>query len=111
MPADGTTQSPTSFATEALLNDNRPTLRPGERLVAGKPYVYDADALGAHIADERIAAAPADLTTLTDSEVSTLWGAWLNADRRRRREVEDFGRRICTERHNRPMSAAERGVA
>lgn len=72
-----------------------PALRPGERLVAGKPYTFDQDAVNAFEADLAIASAPADLAALSPAEISRLRCAWQNADRRRPREVEAFGRRIC----------------
>ncbi|MES2724886.1 MAG: hypothetical protein V4656_17175 [Pseudomonadota bacterium] len=78
-----------------------PVLRPGERLVAGKPYVFNEDLLNAHLADKALAAIPADLTTVTDDALTGLFYQWLNADARRRPEVEAVGRPICDERARR----------
>lgn len=48
------------------------TLRPGERLVAGKPYIFDHAALNLHLAREAIASAPANLSALGDDELRGL---------------------------------------
>lgn len=87
-------------------------LRPGERLLHGAVYVFDHDLLNAHLADEAVALAPADLTALSDADVSALWLSWLNCDRRRRRDeaVRAFGQRICAERASRPLASAERAA-
>lgn len=89
---------PAAFTFANALEVLAPALRPGERLVNGRPYTFDLDAVNAYEADRAIAAAPADLASLSAAEVSTLWSAWLNADRRRRADVDAFGRRICAER-------------
>lgn len=87
-------------------------LRPGERLLAGKPYVFDQDALNAHLADLDVENAPADLSILADDEITGLFYSYLN--RRTRKPFDavtiDLGERVCRERHARPMSAAERGM-
>jgi hypothetical protein len=49
-----------------------PALRPGERLVAGKPYVFDQAALNDHLAREAVADAPADLTAMAAVELNSL---------------------------------------
>lgn len=87
----------------ATSTDTAPTLRPGERLLAGRPYVFNFDLLNAYLADEAVAAAPADLSNLTDEEVSALWGAWMNAARRRLGDarVDEVGRLVCAEKDRR----------
>ena len=54
-----------------------PTCRPGERLVAGKVSVFNANLLNLHVAHEVVLAAPADLTRLTYAEVDALANAAL----------------------------------
>lgn len=46
--------------------------RPGERIVAGKPYVFDAELLNNHLAEQAVADAPADLSSLDDSALASL---------------------------------------
>jgi len=94
----------------ATTNQPRP-LRPGERLVAGRVLVFNQDLLNAFIADEHIESAPSDLSGWTDEEVSELWGAWLNADRRRPFDprVQEVGEIVCAEKDARDsMSSAYR---
>lgn len=84
--------------------------RPGERMVAGQPYVFSLDLLNAYLADRAIAEAPADLSQLTWDHLSSLFGAYLN---RRSRFPNDeaaqlFGQRVCAERTRRPEYAAFR---
>ena len=55
----------TTTTTEAIL-------RPGERLVAGRPYIYDQDRLNLHLAREAVAAAPANLRKLGDTALRAL---------------------------------------
>ncbi len=91
-----------------------PKLRPGERLVAGRPYVFDADLLRAYEADLQVESAPEDLSTFTDTEVSELWGAWLNRDRRKPFDAltKAVGERVCAERAaRRSLSGAYTGRA
>jgi len=47
--------------------------RPGERMVAGRPYVFNAGLLGLHLANEAVQSAPEDLSGLTYDEVFGLW--------------------------------------
>lgn len=60
----------------ATLLDTRehlaPGYRPGERMVAGKPYVFNAGSLGLYLANEAVLTAPADLTRLSYDDVSAL---------------------------------------
>ena len=49
-----------------------PGSRPGERMLDGKPYVFNADLLKRYLHEERIATAPADLTTLSDTDLMSL---------------------------------------
>lgn len=49
-----------------------PTCRPGERLIAGRVTVFNADLLNDHLAREAIAGAPADLSALTGEQLTKL---------------------------------------
>jgi hypothetical protein len=53
--------------------DSATTLRPGERLVAGRPYVYDWEALADWLAIEAKLDAPDDLAVLTDEALTALF--------------------------------------
>lgn len=75
-----------------------PTCRPGERLIAGRPSIFNMGLLNAHLADEALSEAPADLSGLSDDDLTGLFYNWLNADARRRAEVREIGARICDER-------------
>lgn len=100
--------SPTSFSLEdAAEIALAPGYRPGERMLHGAPYVYDMGLLNAHLADIRIAIAPADLSGLDWAELGDLHAAWLSADRRRPfdPDLREFGRRVCDERAGRPEHA------
>lgn len=57
-----------------------PACRPGERVVAGRIYTFDQDALNLHLAREREAAAPEDLSELGDDELASLYFAALRID-------------------------------
>lgn len=83
-------------------------LRPGERLIAGKVSVFNQDLLNAHIADQHVESAPADLSRWTDDEVSVLWGAWMNAERRRPFDprVSEVGEIVCAEKDARDSMAS-----
>lgn len=82
----------------------RTPLRPGERLVAGKPYIFDLNALNAYEADQALANMPADLSGLTDEAITGLYYAWLNVHGRTPRDaaVNAAGAAICAERETRP---------
>lgn len=47
-------------------------VRPGERLLNGAPYVFNADLLGLHEAHDRVVAAPALLDGLTYDQLGVL---------------------------------------
>jgi hypothetical protein len=47
-------------------------LRPGERLVAGRPSIFDLGMLNEHLAREAVANAPADVSVLTNDELDAL---------------------------------------
>ena len=91
--------------------ETAPSIRPGERLIAGKPYVFSQTLLNAHLADEALAAATDDLSGLSDDDLTGLFYQWLNADARRLGEPSEIGKRICNERARRAsaplMIAAE----
>lgn len=97
--------------SNAYPSQTTPTLRPGERLVAGKVCVFNSDLLNAYVADQRVDGAPADLSGLSDKEVSELWGAWMSAARRRPHDprVGAVGCIVCAEKDARDsMSLAFR---
>jgi len=50
----------------------QPGRRPGERMLDGKPYVFNADSLNRWLAEEAVATAPADLARLTGPELHAL---------------------------------------
>ena len=99
----------------ATLLDTRehlaPGYRPGERMVAGKPYVFNADLLNLHLAHEDVLSAPLDLRSLSyDALVGLMFKAGLvntAADGRLpyrldREASEALFRRVCDERATRP---------
>jgi hypothetical protein len=49
-----------------------PGCRPGERLVDGRPYVFNADSLNRWLAEEAVATAPVDLSVLTGPQLASL---------------------------------------
>jgi hypothetical protein len=49
-----------------------PFLRPGERLVAGRPYIFDQGLLNDYVACMAKVDAPADLSGLTDEQMTCL---------------------------------------
>lgn len=57
------------MATSAPSN---PLCRPGERLVAGKPSIFDLRLLNEHCAREAVLSAPHDLSGLSFDELSAL---------------------------------------
>ena len=75
-----------------------PDCRPGERMLAGKPYVYDADLLLSFKARELVNGAPADLSGLTDAELDALNSAgmrrWFDTQHA---EAGDFRGRVFAE--------------
>lgn len=77
---------------------------PGQRMLHGAPYTFDQAVLNAHLADQQLAACPADLTALSWNDLTGLFYAYLNADTRRRwdGEVQRLGKLICEERASRP---------
>lgn len=97
-------------------SDTTPTAsicRPGERLIAGKVSVFNSDLLNAHLADLAVEAAPATLSDLSDAEVSKLWGAWMNRQRRMPLDAltVTVGDLVCNERAARPsLSGAYTGA-
>jgi hypothetical protein len=81
-----------------------PGYRPGERMLDGKPYVFNADLLKRHLQQERIETAPADLGQLTSTQLllidyacTALW-----------RDVEcaELHRRVIAERSRRGLNTA-----
>ena len=88
-----------------------PGHRPGERIVAGRPYISDLNLLNAYEADRAIEAAPADLTALSWNELTELFYAWLNRSGRRRYDglTDEFGRKLGAERARRPEYQASFG--
>jgi hypothetical protein len=53
--------------------DSAPSLRPGERLVAGRAYVYDLEALADWLAIEAKLDAQDDLAPITDDGLTALF--------------------------------------
>lgn len=103
----------------ALTQPATAQLRPGERMVAGLPYVFDANLLRLHLAIEAVQASTSRPTsTLSDAEVSSLWGKWLIVDGAKRQDllalpaqpnwtvINAFGTAICDERARRPALSA-----
>ncbi len=88
-----------------------PKMLPGTRMLAGRPYVFNETLLNAHLADVALEAAPADLSGLSDDDLTGLFYQWLNADARRRGEVAGIGKRICDERAARKVGAERMAVA
>jgi hypothetical protein len=89
--------------------DLLPGFRPGERMLHGKPYVFNQDLLNAHLADQRVARGlPADLSGLSESELTEAFYAYIDASYRRRHDhdVVQFGRAVCGERARREQKAA-----
>jgi len=91
-----------------------PGYRPGERMLHGRPYVFNQDLLNAYLADCTVAdGVPANLAALTYGELTALVGAYLSAWSRRARdpEVQAFGAAVCGERATRPEHVAVYGKA
>jgi hypothetical protein len=77
------------------------TLRPGERLVRGKPYIYDLDVLNDWLAVCAKRDAPDDLSTLSDSALADAYAKAIRlAAMSENRDIE-LGVRIETERRRR----------
>lgn len=80
----------------------QPGFRPGERMLHGQPYIFNADLLGSYLAEQAIAGAPEDLTGLSYEEINSLVTAYLRLARgQRRAELLAFGDRVCAERASR----------
>lgn len=78
------------------------TLRPGERLLAGKPYVYDQTLLNEHLAAERLASVPADLSALSFDDLSGLLYDCGLVRRRHDPAHRELAGRVAAERATRP---------
>lgn len=69
----GATPVPLSSPNPAVCWERHdPGQRPGERLINGRPYVFDLDALNGYLAQEAVDAAPQDLGALTGPELTSL---------------------------------------
>lgn len=80
--------------------------RPGERMLHGRPYVFDLDRLNAHIADEALQAfadAGEAAATLSDDDLTGLFYQWQNRQARLPfdRLTIRVGATICGERARR----------
>lgn len=81
-------------------------------MVAGKPYIFDLTLVAAYEADLLVESAPSNLARFTDEEVSALWGAWMNRQRRLPFDplTDEVGKLVCAEREARPsLSGAYTG--
>ena len=85
-------------------------LRPGERLVAGRPYVYDQDALADWLAVEAKRDAPDDLATLASEELDSLFHKALRLAALSGHRDMDLLVRVETERARRRARALERAA-
>jgi len=93
------------------MSDPRP-LRPGERrLKDGSITIFDFALLNAHVADERLAAMPSDLSTVSYAELCDLNAKWLNRQHRLPHDADTlrWGKLICDERAKRPEHARAYG--
>jgi hypothetical protein len=107
MPTTATAPSPTSFSIEdAAAICVTPYLRPGERMLHGRVYVYDQDALNAYRADEAVTEfmdTGGDAGRLSDDALTTLFYLCLN--RQARLPMDRMVRlamvRVCGERGRR----------
>lgn len=59
-------------AAEPFAPGLAPGYRPGERMLAGKPYVFNGDRLAIYLAFEGIRSAPADLTRISEAALRQL---------------------------------------
>lgn len=58
---------------DAVLWERRaPGQRPGERMLNGKPYVFNADSLNRYLAEDAVATALADLTSMSVGELASM---------------------------------------
>lgn len=76
-----------------------PALRPGERMLAGRPYIFDQNALNAFLAVEALRNAPADLTKLSDEDLQGLFYASVA---KVPVDLIATAKRVCDEWHSRP---------
>lgn len=84
----------------------RPDCVPGERTLDGRPWIYDLDLRLAYLAREAVAAAPADLSALSDDQLTGLKYAALRRDadaRRRDPAAADLLGRVLEERRRRDL--------
>lgn len=89
-----------------------PGYRPGERMLAGEPYVFNHDLLLAHFSAQRIArGVPTDLSSLSYDALLDLVATYLNASRDHScdDDVIAFGAAVCAERGRRPEHQAAYG--
>jgi len=81
---------------------------PGQRMINGKPYTYDLGLLNSHRADMLIAAAPADLSTLSYDDLTGLKYALADRNERQAKvlggwpEPDAFAKRLWAEIPTRP---------
>ncbi len=84
---------------------------PGVRYVAGRPYIYDQDALNDHLAVCAKRDAPADLGGLDDEALTGLFYSALRIDSLSGGRDVELLRRCEAERGRRGMLAAFEGEA
>lgn len=60
------------MAKRAMWERREPGHRPGERMLDGRPYVFNADSLNSYLAEEAVMTAPTDLTGLCKGELAVL---------------------------------------
>lgn len=80
---------------------------PGTRLVAGKPYIFDLDAMRDWNALAAKMDAPADLAALSDHELTSLFYRALRIDGLSSGLDPDLMRRVAAERCVRGLNSAE----
>ena len=61
----------------------------------GRPYTFSQDALNLHLAGERVALAPADLTLLSDEALSSLRFAAIRLDAAAKGQDEAMVNLMC----------------
>jgi hypothetical protein len=87
--------------------------RPGERIVADRPDVFDFSLFNGWQSDATLRTAPADLAGLSDEALRGLRTFWFNRDRRLPRDAFTIamGERIADEFARRHMDTAGRRSA
>lgn len=92
-----------TLAERKLLRAPDAGCKPGQRMLHGRPYTFNADLLKLHAAEIALRAIPADLSSQPDDEIQTLHGHWLTVHFEAPHDpaVRVIGERICRERSHR----------